>query len=42
MIKVTVIDLTPGSPDLLDLWLEQQDLDQSWGDWLELTFDPDV
>jgi hypothetical protein len=32
--------LEAGQPDILDLWLDAP-TDQDWGDWLELTFDPD-
>jgi len=40
MIKVTT--LTTGAPDQLDEWLLSQEVDAAWGEWLELTFDPDL
>lgn len=32
-----------GTPDLLDIWFEETlaEEEQAWGDWLELTYDPD-
>jgi hypothetical protein len=31
-----------GTPDLLDEWYDDEPTDQDWGDWFELTFDPDA
>lgn len=33
--------LPTGTPDLLDIWYADQPTDAEWGDWLELTYDPD-
>jgi hypothetical protein len=46
---VTTIVIPTGSPDLLDVWYHEhfedpaaEEIDQAWGEWRELTFDPDV
>jgi len=31
-----------GTPDQLDVWLvSDADLEEAWGEWTELTYDPD-
>jgi hypothetical protein len=37
---VTSRDAT-GTPDLLDVWFDEQPTDQDWADYAEAMFDPD-
>ena len=38
---ITVTTLTTGAPDLLDLWLEDEQFAQDWADYFEEMYDPD-
>jgi hypothetical protein len=33
--------LPTGTPDLLDIWFEETLMEEAYGDWAELIFDPD-
>ena len=37
----TTIVVPTGTPDLLDVWYDEQPTDQDWGDWFESMYDPD-
>jgi hypothetical protein len=40
-LDAPVTVLPYGTPDLLDEWIAEREMDEAWGEWRELTFDPD-